>query len=81
MLRKAKTIVVGHFNYYAITDNSEKCNTYIYHVTHALFKWLNRKSQRRSYTWKSFNQALETIGWPKRGIRKDLNPFRRAEAI
>lgn len=81
MLRKAKIRVAGHFNYYAITDNSEKCSTYMYHAKRALFKWLNRKSQRRSYTWKGFSQALDSIGWPKLGIRKDLNPYRRAEAI
>jgi len=81
MLRRAKARVIGHLNYYAITDNSERCNSYIYHVTCILFKWLNRKSQRKSYTWKGYNQALKWIGWPKPIIRIDLNPFRRAEAI
>ena len=81
MLRQARTRVIGHLSYYAITDNSEKCSTYMYHAKRALFKWLNRKSQRRSYTWKGFSQALDSIGWPKLGIRKDLNPYRRAEAI
>lgn len=80
MLRKAKTKVVGHLIYYAITDNSERCNSYIYHVTRILFKWLNRKSQRRSYTWEGYLQALKWVGWPKPRIRKDLDPCRRAEA-
>lgn len=81
MLRKAKIRVAGHLNYYAITDNSEKCNTYMYYVRRALFKWINRKSQRRSYTWEGFSHALDSVGWPKPVIRKDLNPYRRAEAI
>ena len=81
MLHKARAKVVGHLSYYAITDNSERCNSYVYHVTRILFKWLNRKSQRRSYTWEGFSQALEWVGWPKPNIRRDLNPFRRAEAI
>ena len=81
MLRKAKTKVVGHLSYYAITDNSERCNSYIYYVTRTLFKWLNRKSQRRSYTWEGYLQALKWVGWPKLKIRKDLNPFRSVEAI
>lgn len=81
MLRKAKTKVTGHLAYYAITDNSERCITYTYHVTRILFKWLNRKSQRRCYTWEGYQQALNWVGWPKPTIRKDLNPFRRAEAI
>ena len=47
---------------------------------HILFKWLNRKSQRKAYTWDSYNQALAWVSWPKPIIRKDLNPYRRAEA-
>ncbi|MBN1907702.1 MAG: group II intron reverse transcriptase/maturase [Deltaproteobacteria bacterium] len=66
MLRKAKTRL---------------CSTYQHHATRILFKWINRKSQRRSYTWEGFNRALDWVKWPKPNIRKDLNPFRRAEAI
>jgi hypothetical protein len=49
-------------------------------VERILFKWFNRKSQRRAYTWPSFRQALVYIGWPTGSIRKGLNPCRRAEA-
>jgi RNA-directed DNA polymerase len=80
MLRQAKVRVIGHLNYYAITDNSESCHRYVFYATRLLFKWLNRKSQRKAYTWAGFNHALEWIGWPKPSIRKDLNPCRRAEA-
>ena len=77
MLRQAKIRVAGHLSYYAITDNWEKCSSYVYHATRILFKWINRKSQRPSYTWKGFREALKYVGWPKPIIRKDLNPFRR----
>jgi group II intron reverse transcriptase/maturase len=77
MLRNASIRVAGHLNYYAITDNSEKCNSYVYHASQILFKWINRKSQRPSYTWEGFRQALDHVGWPKPIIRKDLNPCRR----
>lgn len=79
MLRRARSRVIGHLSYYAITDNSEKCSTFLYHAKRTLFKWLNRKSQRRSYTWEGFSHALDWVGWPKPSIRKDLNPCRRAE--
>jgi RNA-directed DNA polymerase len=81
MLRQAKTRVAGHLSYYAITDNSERCTSYVYHATRILFKWINRKSQRPSYAWAGFQQALNYIGWPKPLIRKDLNPCRRVQAI
>ena len=81
MLRAAKIRIAGHMNYYAITDNSKKCSTFLYYAMIILFKWLNRKSQRRSYTWKGYLQALKWAQWPRANIRKDLSPFRRAEAI
>jgi len=80
MLRQARVKVSGHLSYYAITDNLERCSYYAYRATRILFKWLNRKSQRKAYTWESFNHALAWVGWPKPRIRKDLNPCRRAEA-
>lgn len=80
MLRQARVRVAGHLNYYAITDNAEHCNRYVYYATRLLFKWINRKSQRRAYTWDGFKQALAWVNWPKPRIRKDLNPCRRVEA-
>jgi len=80
MLRQARTRVLGHLSYYAITDNLERCNYYVYRATRILFKWLNRKSQRKAYNWESFNQALAWVDWPGARLRKDLNPCRRAEA-
>ena len=80
MLRAARHRVIGHLSYYAITDNSERCSYFVYRAAQILFKWLNRKSQRRAYTWADFNQALAWVKWPKPRIRKDLDPCRRAEA-
>jgi RNA-directed DNA polymerase len=75
LLRRAKARIQGHLNYYAITDNSESCLLYMYLTRRALFKWLNRRSQRKSYTWDGFLQALKHVGWPRVRIRVNLNPF------
>jgi len=80
MIRAARIRVIGHLNYYAITDNAQLCSDYVYRATHILFKWLNRKSQRKAYTQEQFYQALSLLDWPVVTIRKDLNPCRRAEA-
>jgi group II intron reverse transcriptase/maturase len=80
MLREARIRVMGHLGYYAITDNLARCDTYIYHAMRILYKWLNRKSQRKAYTWEGFMQALAWVNWPQARLRKDLNPCRRAEA-
>ena len=65
----------GHMNYYAITDNSDSCHLYMHLATRALFKWLNRRSQRKSYTWDGFHHALRHVGWPSPRVRVDMNPF------
>jgi len=80
MFRLARARVVGHLSYYAITDNTDQCSYFVHCAERILFKWLNRKSQRRSYTWDTFVQTLARIGWPRPHIRVDLNPCRRAEA-
>jgi RNA-directed DNA polymerase len=75
LLRRAKVRVQGHLNYYAITDNAESCQRYMHLTRRALFKWLNRRSQRKSYTWNGLLQALRHVGWPQARIRVHLNPF------
>ena len=72
--------MVGHLTYYAITDNADRCGYYVRRATHILYKWLNRKSQRRAYTWEQFNHVLDMVDWPAATIRKDLSPCRSVEA-
>jgi group II intron reverse transcriptase/maturase len=80
MLRTARSKVNGHLNYYAITDNFERCSYFDYRAQQILLKWLNRKSQRKAYNWHQYNDVLRAVAWPRVQIRVDLNPFRRAEA-
>ena len=75
LLRRSKVRVRGHLNYYAITDNSDSCHLYRHLTTRALFKWLNRRSQRKSYSWDGFHHALRHVGWPTPRIRVNMNPF------
>lgn len=77
ILRLAKARLQGHLNYYAITDNYWMCASYRYQVTRLLYKWLNRRSQRRSYNWERFSDALAWVGWPSVRIVHNLEPFRR----
>lgn len=51
----------GHYQYYGITDNSPGIHTYYFRTIHTLFKWLNRRSQKRSYTWEGFNDLLKVF--------------------
>ena len=38
MLRAARSRVIGHLSYYAITDNSERCSFFVYRTTRILYK-------------------------------------------
>ena len=48
----------GHYQYYGVTDNTRELHAYLSITKRLLFKWLNRRSQRRSYTWEAFNHGL-----------------------
>lgn len=58
IIKKVNQILVGYYHYYGITDNSRAITAFRYSVTKSLYKWLNRRSQRRSYTWNSFLNML-----------------------
>src|SRR3989339_2211783 len=75
LMRRAKVRIQGHLNYYAITDTSRMCSMYHHWFTRITFKWLNRRSQRRSYNWDAFRQMLTDVKWPKPRIRRNLSPF------
>lgn len=77
VLKRAKAGLVGHLNYYAITDNARKCDSFRRQIMLLLFKWLNRRSQRRSYTWAQFYSALAWVGWPSVRIIHKLDPYQR----
>jgi group II intron reverse transcriptase/maturase len=76
LLARARSRIQGHLNYYAITDNSDRCQMFLIQATRILFKWLNRRSQRQSYSWNKFNRALRSSGWPVVRIAHNLCPFR-----
>lgn len=54
----------GHYQYYGVTDNTNAIQSF-YHLTKKLlYKWLNRRSQKRSYNSEGFNSLLKTFGLP-----------------
>ena len=78
LLRLAKLKLVGHLNYYSITDNGPRCEAFRIQFMRLLFKWLNRRSQRHSYTWEQYLQALAWVGWPLVRRVHDLSPLARS---
>ena len=64
----------GHFNYFGVTDNSRALRRFERAVHRLLFKWLNRRSQRRSFSWERFCQYLKRHPLPQPGRLIRLNP-------
>ena len=59
IIKKLNQILVGYYHYYGITDNFQSIGKFRREVVKSLFKWLNRRSQRKSYSWEGFNEMLK----------------------
>ncbi len=57
--KKLDQILTGYYHYYGITDNFKGINDFCFRVRRSLFYWLNRRSQKKSYTWEAFNAMLK----------------------
>ena len=55
----------GHYGYYGLIFNRPKLNHFYFAIIGTLFKWLNRRSQKRSYTWDGFIKRLMYNPLPK----------------
>lgn len=54
----------GHINYYGVSHNLRQVSVFVFHAVRILFKWLNRRSQRKSFTWKSFKLYIQANPLP-----------------
>lgn len=63
----------GHIQYYGVSGNIRSLRKYYYVACRLLFKWLNRRSQRRSITWERYGLIVRS--WmPRVRIVHDLYP-------
>lgn len=65
-----KTKLQGFYNYFGLVDNSRSVSGLHTHVMQNLYKWLNRRSQRRSYTWIGLKEMLLSFGLTSPRVRK-----------
>lgn len=62
----------GHYQYYGVSGNYRAITRYYYETVKLVFKWLNRRSQRRSFNWKTFMLYLERYPLPRPRIVHNL---------
>lgn len=59
LMKTVNSKLRGFYNYYGVINNFERIQKYFRLVCRILFKWLNRRSQRKSYNWQQFNAMLK----------------------
>lgn len=60
----------GFSNYFGLPDNSRSLATLYTCALHSLYKWLNRRSGRRSYNWRQFKEMLGYFQIERLRVRK-----------
>jgi len=57
--------LTGHYQYYGISGNSRGLQQTYWQTTRLVFKWINRRSQKKSCTWEQFTRYIERNPLPK----------------
>lgn len=76
MLDKLGRSLNGYYNYYCVAGNVHNVSVFLYQVEKLLFKWLNRRSQKRSYNWTQFNCLLAACPLPHPKCRVNIYDLR-----
>ena len=62
----------GHFQYYGVSGNFRSIRRFYYLTIRLVFKWLNRRSQKKSFNWKRFSAYVKKHGLPQPKIYHNL---------
>ncbi|MEK3993110.1 reverse transcriptase domain-containing protein [Robertmurraya sp. FSL R5-0851] len=76
IMDRFKRSLTGYYNYYCMTDNIQTVNNFKERLEKLLFKWLNRRSQRKSFTWDKFNLFLSKYPLPSPRIKVNIYELR-----
>ncbi len=55
----------GHYQYYGISGNSKMIQQFYNETLKLAYKWINRRSQRKSYNWEQFKKFVQFNPLPK----------------
>jgi group II intron reverse transcriptase/maturase len=54
----------GHIQYYGVSFNGKALNAFVCHARRIMFRHLNRRSQRKSFTWEQFVRFIKAYPLP-----------------
>lgn len=64
--------LAGHIQYYGVSFNSKRLSMFCKHAIHMFFKWINRRSQRRSVSWDKFKLFMKRYPPPRARVCHNL---------
>jgi hypothetical protein len=64
-MKTLKAKLQGTWNYYGLIGNFRRMQLLYEATCRALYKWLNRRSQRKSLTWPAVNRLLVRFQVPR----------------
>jgi len=62
----------GHYQYYGVSGNYASINKFYFETCRLVFKWINRRSQKRSMNLKEFDRYLQRYPLPKPQIKHNF---------
>jgi group II intron reverse transcriptase/maturase len=62
----------GHIRYFGVSFNCNRVETFVEAAIVILYKWLNRRSQRKSFNWEKFRLFIERHPLPKIKVHHSL---------
>ena len=76
LLDLAAAKIRGHFNYFGVMYNESKLKHFHWVALGSLFKWLNRRSQKRSMSWQKFERKIRFSSIPLPPLGRQLHDIR-----
>lgn len=70
-----KAKLLGHYRYFGVSGNMRELQSFHSQSVSMAYKWVNRRSQKRSYSWKSFASYLRWNPLPRPMIYHNLYAY------
>lgn len=64
-MKKLFVKLIGHNRYYGVTYNRRAVHNFFHEVQKQVYKWMNRRSHRKSFDWDKFGLFLKKYSMPK----------------
>jgi group II intron reverse transcriptase/maturase len=63
-------VLQGYYNYYEFAGNTATLSQFAYAAERMWYKWVNRRSQRKSFHWEEFQELIKRFPLPRPRIVK-----------